>query len=66
VKAYSGKELIRLLQNHGWRVERIEGNHHIMTRPGREETLSVPVHGNTSLKVGLMKGILRAAGVEAE
>jgi len=66
LKAYSGKELIRLLERHGWRVERIEGSHHIMTRPGREETLSVPVHGNRSLKIGLIKGILKAAGVEVQ
>lgn len=66
MKAYSGKELIRLLENHGWRVERIEGSHHIMTRPGREEALSVPVHGNRSLKIGLIKGILSTAGIEAE
>ena len=66
MKAYSGKELTRFLENHGWRVERIEGSHHIMTRPDREETLSVPIHGNRSLKIGLIKGILRAAGIEAE
>ena len=66
MKAYSGKELIRLLERHGWRVERIEGSHHIMTRRGREETLSVPVHGNRSLKIGLIKGILRTAGILTE
>jgi len=61
-----GRELIGLLERHGWRVERIEGSHHIMTRPGREETLSVPVHGNRSLKIGLTKAILKAAGISAE
>ena len=66
MKAYSGKELIRLLERHGWRVERIEGSHHILTRPGREETLSVPVHGNRSLKIGLIKVILKAAEIGAE
>lgn len=64
MKAYSGKELIRLLEEHGWRVERIESSHHIMTCLGREETLSIPVHGNSSLKIGLIKGILKAAGID--
>jgi len=48
VRAYSGKELVSLLQRHGRKVERIEGNHHIMTRAGREETLSVPAHATTA------------------
>ena len=63
MKAYSGKELIRLLQDHGWHVARIEGSHHIMTHPQREETLSIPVHGNQSLKIGLVRGILGAARI---
>ena len=66
MKAYSGKDLVRLLQQDGWRVERIQGSHHIMTKPGREETLSVPVHGNRALKMGLAKGILKTAGIRAD
>lgn len=66
MKAFSGKELIRLLEEHGWRVARIEGSHHILTKPGREETLSVPVHGNRSLKAGLVHGVLKSAGVKLE
>ena len=48
------------------RLERIEGSHHIMTHPKREEALSVPVHGSHSLKIGQIKGILRTAGISAE
>ena len=63
MKAYSGKELIKLLQDHSWHVARIEGSHHIMTHPLREETLSIPVHGSQSLKIGLVKTILRMASI---
>jgi predicted RNA binding protein YcfA (HicA-like mRNA interferase family) len=63
LKSYSGKELIRLLRAHGWQIARIEGSHHILTKPGREETVSVPVHGSKSLKAGLVYGILRTAGI---
>jgi predicted RNase H-like HicB family nuclease len=52
-----------LLEEHGWRVERIEGSHHIMTRPDREETISVPVHGSHSLKIGMIRAILRTAQI---
>jgi predicted RNA binding protein YcfA (HicA-like mRNA interferase family) len=29
VKALSGKEFVRLLERHGWRLLRINGSHHI-------------------------------------
>lgn len=66
MKAFSGRELIRLLQSHGWEVSRIEGSHHILTKSGRDETLAVPVHGNKSLKTGLVRGILKSAGIKIE
>lgn len=66
MKAYTGRALIRLLQDHGWQVVRIEGSHHIMTKPGREETLSIPVHGSKTLKTGLVHGTLKTAGIEVE
>ena len=66
MKAYSGKELIRLLEQHGWKVERIEGSHHILTRSDREETISIPVHGNHSLKTGMLRAILRVAGIRTD
>ena len=66
MKAYSGKELVRLLQDHGWQVARIEGSHHIMTHPQYEETLSIPVHGSQSLKIGLIREILRITGISPD
>ncbi|MBI2843101.1 MAG: type II toxin-antitoxin system HicA family toxin [Armatimonadetes bacterium] len=63
MKAFTGKELVRLLREHGWQVVRIEGSQHILTKLGREETLSVPVHGSKSLKSGLVRGILKTAGI---
>jgi predicted RNA binding protein YcfA (HicA-like mRNA interferase family) len=66
VKAYSGKELIRLLRAHGWEVVRIEGSHHILTKPGREETISVPVHGSHSLKTGMVQSILKTARISTD
>lgn len=66
MKAYSGKELIRLLRMHGWDVVRIEGSHHILTKPGREETISVPVHANQGLKTGMVRSILKIAGITVD
>jgi len=44
----TGKALIRLLQQQGWILDRIQGSHHILVR--EDKTLSVPVHGNSDLK----------------
>lgn len=64
MKAYSGKELVKLLEEQGWQLVRIEGSHHILARPDREETISVPVHANQSLKIGMIRAILRAARID--
>jgi predicted RNA binding protein YcfA (HicA-like mRNA interferase family) len=63
MKAYTGRELIRLLRQHGWEVTRIECSHHILSKPGREEVISVPVHGSQALKIGLLHQVLRIAGI---
>ncbi len=58
----SGKELIRLLKRNGWKEVRIEGSHHIMKNEAKE--ISVPVHGNKSMKKGLLSAILKEAELE--
>ncbi|MCX7706456.1 MAG: type II toxin-antitoxin system HicA family toxin [Anaerolineae bacterium] len=63
MKPISGKQLARLLEKHGWQLLRIQGSHHIYGKTGRVERLSVPVHGDRPLKVGLLHHLLRLAGL---
>jgi predicted RNA binding protein YcfA (HicA-like mRNA interferase family) len=49
--------MVQFLERQGFTVVRITGSHHIMNR-GVEQT-SVPVHGNQTLKIGTLRGILR-------
>lgn len=63
MKALSGKELAKILQNHGWELKRINGSHHIFAKPGSVVRLSVPIHGNTPLKMGLQRHLLKMAGL---
>jgi predicted RNA binding protein YcfA (HicA-like mRNA interferase family) len=63
MNSMSGKELARLLERHGWKLLRIRGSHHIFGRPGNPARLSVPVHGNKPLKTGLLKHLLKTAGL---
>jgi predicted RNA binding protein YcfA (HicA-like mRNA interferase family) len=59
----SGKELCRILERHGWRLQRIKGSHHIYSRPDHEAILTVPVHGNHDLKRGTLHSILKQSGL---
>lgn len=63
MKPISGKQLARLLEKHGWQLLRIQGSHHIYGKTGRIERLSVPVHGDRPLKMGLLHHLLRLAGL---
>lgn len=63
MKQVSGKELVRLLERAGWTLVRINGSHHILTKAGFRERISVPVHGNRPVKLGLLRSIMKIAGL---
>lgn len=58
----TGKEMVKLLKEHGWVVDRIRGSHYIMVKGQR--TLSVPVHGNKDLKKGTQQALLKEGGLK--
>ena len=63
MKALSGKELAKILERHGWKLLRVHGSHHIYGKKGTALRLSVPIHGNKPLKAGLLKHLLKTAGL---
>lgn len=66
MKQLSGKDLAKLLEKNGWKLARVKGSHHVYTKEGRIERLSVPIHGNKPLKIGLLKHLLKTAGLDVE
>ena len=44
-------------------MRRIKGSHHIYSKPGERKVISIPVHGNRTLKAGLAHRIARDAGL---
>ena len=66
MKSVTGKEFARVLERHGWELKRIQGSHHIYGKSGSVARLSVPVHGNKPLKVGLLKHLLKSAGLSED
>ncbi|MGJ0514954.1 MAG: type II toxin-antitoxin system HicA family toxin [Methylomicrobium sp.] len=64
MKAISGKRLCRLLEIRGWELKRINGSHHIYAKAASSVRISVPVHGDSALKIGLQKQIMKIAGID--
>jgi predicted RNA binding protein YcfA (HicA-like mRNA interferase family) len=62
MKPVTGKHMCRVLERHGWVLDRIKGSHHIYRKSGHAP-VSVPVHGNKNLKPGTQRAIMRAAGL---
>ena len=58
----TGKQVITLLKENGWTLDRVKGSHHVMTKPGRR-SVPVPVHGAEDLGPLAIR-ILREAGIE--
>jgi len=63
VKQVSGKDLARAIQARGWMLKRISGSHHIFAKEGHRERIVIPIHGNKPLKVGLLKHLMKIAGL---
>lgn len=63
MKAVSGRHLCKVLEKHGWALQRIHGSHHIYARSGNAVILTVPVHGNRYLKRGLLRQLMRDAAL---
>ena len=59
----SGRALARALEHHGWSLLRVQGSHHIYGKAGSAVRISVPIHANRPLKLGLLRHLLRQAGL---
>jgi predicted RNA binding protein YcfA (HicA-like mRNA interferase family) len=63
--ALSGKDVIRLLRQHGFEVFRVRGSHHFLKHSDGRITV-VPVHGGENIGPGLLSKILRQTELSRE
>ena len=63
MKTVSGKSFIKLLEQRGWILKRISGSHFIYSHPDKIVVISVPVHKNDDLKIGLQKKLMGIAAI---
>ena len=63
VKAISGKAFAKIVERKGWTLLRIAGSHHIYGKDGEIARLTIPIHGNTALKLGLQRSLMKIVGL---
>jgi predicted RNA binding protein YcfA (HicA-like mRNA interferase family) len=63
MKVLSGREFARLVEQRGWRLLRVNGSHHIYGKPGSVVRLSLPIHANRPLKLGLLRHLAKLAEI---
>lgn len=61
----TGEEVIKILEENDWQLDRIRGSHHIMKKDGlRSVPVPVPVHRNQDLPKGLLSALKRQTGID--
>jgi predicted RNA binding protein YcfA (HicA-like mRNA interferase family) len=64
LKTVSGKHFCHILESKGWELKRINGSHYIYAKSGSVTRISVPVHGKTELKIGLLVHLMKISGIK--
>jgi predicted RNA binding protein YcfA (HicA-like mRNA interferase family) len=58
----TNKQVMKILRQHGWTLDRISGSHYVFEKSGLRP-VSVPYHGNKDLG-DFAKEILKEAGIK--
>jgi predicted RNA binding protein YcfA (HicA-like mRNA interferase family) len=66
MKPISGKDLATLVEQRGWRLLRINGSHHIYGKQDSVIRLSIPIHANRKLKIGLQRHLMKMAEIRED
>ena len=59
----TGRELAKLAVLKGWKEVRVKGSYHQFKKDSVLYILTIPIHGNKALGVGLEKKILKDVGL---
>ena len=58
----TAKQIVKMLEEYGWKFDRIKGSHHVFIKEGCRP-IPVPFHGNGDLG-NFGKDILKEAGIK--
>jgi len=62
----TASEAVRVFKQVGFLVDRTKGSHHQMKKPGHRYVLTIPNHGNSAIKAGTLRQLIRASGMTVE
>jgi predicted RNA binding protein YcfA (HicA-like mRNA interferase family) len=62
VKVISGKTVLPHIGLKGWELKRTNESHHIFTKVENIARISVPVHGNSPLKIRIADALYENCG----
>jgi len=57
---------IKAFEAAGWRVARITGSHYVLIKDSVDYHLSIPYHRGQTVKAGLLRGLIRDAGLTTD
>jgi len=63
MKSFTPKEIVSVLEAHGFELIRVKGSHHVYANRDNGKRTVVPMHSK-DLKKGTLHGILKQAGIE--
>ncbi len=66
MKSVSGKYFAKILERKGWVLIRTNGSHHVYMKMGQTARISLPIHGNEDLKLGLLKHFMKIADISEQ
>lgn len=66
MRILSGKEFCKIVEGRGWSLLRVHASHHIYGRTGTAVRMSIPLHGNAPLKMGLQRHLMKLAAIDEE
>jgi len=63
LRTLSGREVCRILNEHGFAEVRRRGSHVVMQQRTEDSTVTVPVPIHNELKTGTLRSIIRQSGL---
>lgn len=63
LRVLSGREVCKILAQHGFQEVRQKGSHIIMQKKLGRSTITVPIPDHNELKTGTLLGIIKQAGL---
>lgn len=63
LRSLSGRDVCRILEQHGFQIVRQRGSHIVMQRRTEGETVTVPVPDHAEIRIGTLQAIIRQSGI---